>query len=152
LPVAIAGCRNIRLEHDSAVANVDDRECMRVAMRVDTNDVVQLICEHPWVRAASLSNSRRSSSAVGIDPEPDMLGEAYSATRELGLENVEWIRGDSTDLQTMAPNLGRFSWRSTWAAREWWQRLPSNELAPGKHLAQFTAECARRSRRRRATR
>jgi hypothetical protein len=47
LPIAIAVCRNVRLEHDRAVQNVDDHECMRVAVRVDTNDVVQPICEHP---------------------------------------------------------------------------------------------------------
>jgi hypothetical protein len=47
LPVAIAVCRNVRLKHDRAGSNLDDRECMRVAVRVDTNDVVQLICEHP---------------------------------------------------------------------------------------------------------
>jgi hypothetical protein len=47
LPVAVAVCRNVRLEHDRAVQNVDDRERMRVAVRVDTNDVIQLICEHP---------------------------------------------------------------------------------------------------------
>jgi hypothetical protein len=47
LPVAIAVSRNVRFEHDRAGSNVDDRECMRVAVRVDTNDAVQLICEHP---------------------------------------------------------------------------------------------------------
>jgi uncharacterized protein with von Willebrand factor type A (vWA) domain len=47
LAIAIAVCRNVRLEHDRAVSNIDDRECMRVAVRVGTNDVVQLICEHP---------------------------------------------------------------------------------------------------------
>jgi hypothetical protein len=46
-PIASAVCRNVRLEDDRAVSNVDDRECMRVAVRVDANDVVQLICEHP---------------------------------------------------------------------------------------------------------
>ena len=47
LPIATAVCRNLRLEHDRAFSNVDDRECVRVAVRIDTNDVVQLICEHP---------------------------------------------------------------------------------------------------------
>jgi hypothetical protein len=46
-PIAIAVSRNIRFEHDRAGTNVDHRACMRVAVRVDTNDVVQLICEHP---------------------------------------------------------------------------------------------------------
>ena len=46
--------------------------------------------------------------AVGIDPEPDMLREAEKATSEQGLENVEWIRGSSAELRTLAPALGRF--------------------------------------------
>ena len=37
-----------RLEDDSATDDVHDRECVRVAVRVDTDDVVQLICEHPF--------------------------------------------------------------------------------------------------------
>ena len=36
-----------RLEHHHAGANLDDRERVRVSMRVDANHVVQLICEHP---------------------------------------------------------------------------------------------------------
>jgi hypothetical protein len=47
LPITIAARRNVRLDYDRAVQNVDDRECMQVALRADSNDVVQLICEHP---------------------------------------------------------------------------------------------------------
>jgi hypothetical protein len=36
-----------RLEHHSSADDVDHRERVRIAMRVDTDDVVQLICEHP---------------------------------------------------------------------------------------------------------
>jgi SAM-dependent methyltransferase len=46
--------------------------------------------------------------AIGVDPEPDMLREAERAARENGFENVEWIKGSSTDLQTLAPALGWF--------------------------------------------
>ncbi|MGZ4395379.1 MAG: class I SAM-dependent methyltransferase, partial [Gaiellaceae bacterium] len=35
------------LEHDNAAYDLDDRERVRVAVRIDTDDVVQLICEHP---------------------------------------------------------------------------------------------------------
>jgi len=45
--VAIAVCGDSRLEHDRATDDVHDRERVRVAVRVDTDDVVQLICEHP---------------------------------------------------------------------------------------------------------
>jgi SAM-dependent methyltransferase len=46
--------------------------------------------------------------AIGVDPEPDMLREAENAAREQGFENVEWIRGSSADLETLAPEIGRF--------------------------------------------
>lgn len=46
--------------------------------------------------------------AVGIDPEPDMLREARRAAREQNLTNVEWIRGGSGELRTLAHVLGRF--------------------------------------------
>ena len=36
-----------RLKDNDAADNLNNRERMRVAVRVDTNDVVQLICEHP---------------------------------------------------------------------------------------------------------
>ena len=45
--VAIVVCDYRRLEDDSAADDVHDRERVRVAVRVDTDDVVQLICEHP---------------------------------------------------------------------------------------------------------
>ena len=36
-----------RLEDDGAADDLHDRERVRVAVRVDPDDVVQLICEHP---------------------------------------------------------------------------------------------------------
>jgi hypothetical protein len=47
LRVAVAVCEHRRLEHNGAALHVHDRERVRVAMWVDTDDVVQLICEHP---------------------------------------------------------------------------------------------------------
>ncbi len=46
--------------------------------------------------------------ALGIDPEPDMLREAKRAVRERSIENVEWLRGSSAELQELEPVLGRF--------------------------------------------
>jgi len=46
--------------------------------------------------------------AVGIDPEPDMLGEAARTAHERGIAHVEWIRGSADELQKLAPALGRF--------------------------------------------
>ena len=48
LRVAVAVCDDRRLEHDRAADDLHDRERVRVAVRVDTNDVVQLICKHPY--------------------------------------------------------------------------------------------------------
>jgi hypothetical protein len=62
LPVAIAVCRNVRLEHDRAASNLDDRERMRVAMRVDTNDGAQPICRHP----STASHALGDTSGVGL--------------------------------------------------------------------------------------
>ena len=47
LCVAVAVRLDGRLEHNDATDDLDDRERVRVAMRVDTDDVVQLICKHP---------------------------------------------------------------------------------------------------------
>ena len=35
------------LEHHTAAAHLDDRERVRVAVRVNADHVVQLICKHP---------------------------------------------------------------------------------------------------------
>ena len=45
--VAVAVCEHRRLGDDRAADDVHDRERVRVAVRVDTDDVIQLICEHP---------------------------------------------------------------------------------------------------------
>jgi hypothetical protein len=36
-----------RLEHHTAASHIDDRERVRVAMRINTNHVVELLCTHP---------------------------------------------------------------------------------------------------------
>jgi hypothetical protein len=45
--VAIAVGSDRRLEHDRTATDIDDPDRVLVAMRVDTDDVVQLICDHP---------------------------------------------------------------------------------------------------------
>ena len=39
--------RGVPIENDHPADDVHDRERMRIAVRVDTDDVVQLICKHP---------------------------------------------------------------------------------------------------------
>ena len=47
LRVAVTVCVNCHLQDDRAAEHVHDRERMHISVRVDTDDVVQLICEHP---------------------------------------------------------------------------------------------------------
>jgi ubiquinone/menaquinone biosynthesis C-methylase UbiE len=41
--------------------------------------------------------------AVGLDPDPDMLGEAQRAADERGLANVRWVQALAEDLPGAAP-------------------------------------------------
>ena len=66
LRVAVAARRDRRLEHDRAADDLHDRECVRVAVRVDTDDVVQLICKHP--RPTS-SQALGDTSGAGLGME-----------------------------------------------------------------------------------
>jgi hypothetical protein len=45
--VAVTVSRHRRLEHDDAAASIDDTDRVLVAVRVNTDHVVQLICNHP---------------------------------------------------------------------------------------------------------
>jgi hypothetical protein len=45
--VTLTICNLRRLEHHAARAHVDDRERVRITVRVDADHVVQLICKHP---------------------------------------------------------------------------------------------------------
>ena len=63
LPIAVAACHDGRLEHDRAGTNVHDRQRMGVAVRVNTNDVVQLICEHA---IPTSSRALGDTSGVGL--------------------------------------------------------------------------------------
>ncbi len=65
VPVTIRGHR--RLEDDRAAEDVHYRERVQVAVRVDTNDVVQLICEHPFRPPAQ---PLRDTSGVGLGGKP----------------------------------------------------------------------------------
>jgi hypothetical protein len=47
LLVAGAVCSDGGFEHDHTRPHLDDPDCMRVSVRVNADDVVQLICEHP---------------------------------------------------------------------------------------------------------
>ena len=47
LLLAAGVCSDGGFEYDRAGPHTDDPDRVRVSVRVDTNDVVQLICKHP---------------------------------------------------------------------------------------------------------
>jgi hypothetical protein len=66
--VAAAVSRDRCLENDRARGDLDHRERMRIAMRIDTDDVVQLICKHPF---PDLQPERwGTQTGVGLGWEP----------------------------------------------------------------------------------
>jgi hypothetical protein len=69
--VPLAICERRRLEHDSAAAHVDDSERMRVAMRIDTDHVVQLVCKHPYRPPARWGID--SGVGLGVKPQAARL-------------------------------------------------------------------------------
>src|SRR5947209_3196786 len=40
---------------------------------------------------------------VGLDPDPDMLGEGRTAAAEAGVSNISWVRGLAEELPDVAP-------------------------------------------------
>jgi hypothetical protein len=64
--VAVAARDDRRLEDDRAADDVHDSQRMRVAVRVDTDDVIQLICEHPRTTSSqALGDTNRCRSGDG---------------------------------------------------------------------------------------
>jgi SAM-dependent methyltransferase len=50
------------------------------------------------VRLAGLFNE-----VVGLDPDPDMLGEAHKAAADRGVANIDWVQALAEDLPGVAP-------------------------------------------------
>src|SRR5207247_1969224 len=61
--VALAARGDRRLEDSCPADDVHDRERMRVAMRIDTDDLAQLTCEHPSLTS---SPSVGDTNGVGL--------------------------------------------------------------------------------------
>jgi hypothetical protein len=56
-----AVCRDRRFEDDRATDDLNNGKCVRIAVWVDTHDVVQLICKHP-----NLTSSRALGGHNGV--------------------------------------------------------------------------------------
>jgi len=68
LRVAVAARDDRRLEDDGAALDVHDSERVRVAVRVDTDDVVQLICKHPRTDLQPKRWGTRTGAGLGLRP------------------------------------------------------------------------------------
>lgn len=66
LCVTVSVCSHDGFEHDHTSPHVDDRDRVRVAVRVDADHVVQLICEHP----ESTSSPGWGTTGAGLGMEP----------------------------------------------------------------------------------
>ena len=90
--VAVAARRNIRLKDDCAGDDLDDRQRVRVAVRVNTDDVVQLICEHPTTNLQhTLGDTNRCRSGDG----------------NRGRQNCDGSRAQNADRLLIRPASGR---------------------------------------------
>ena len=98
----VSGCSSLRngsgvvisrsLEHDRAADHVHDRERVRVAVRIDTNHVVQLICEHPLT---DLQPKRWGTHPVSV----------WGGNR--GRQNCDGSRAHNADRLLIRPASGR---------------------------------------------
>ena len=68
LRVAVAACRGSRLEQHGTGDDFDDRERVRVTVRIDTDDVVQLICKHPLTDLQPKRWGTRTRVGLGWKP------------------------------------------------------------------------------------
>jgi hypothetical protein len=66
--VAVAARDDRRLEDDRPADDVHDRERMRVAVWIDADDVVQLICKHPKTDLQSKRWGTRTGAGLGWKP------------------------------------------------------------------------------------
>jgi hypothetical protein len=92
LRVAVAVRDNRRLEDDRAADDVHDRERMKVAVRVDADDVVQLICKHP---RTDLQPKRWGTHPVSV----------WGGNR--GRQNCDGSRAQDADRLLIRPASGR---------------------------------------------
>ena len=73
-----------RLEDDGTALHVHDREGVRVAVWVDTDDVVQLICEHPKTNLQPKRWGTRTGAGLGCNRgRQNCAGRAHNADRLL---------------------------------------------------------------------
>jgi len=66
--VAVAARRDSRLEHHGTADNLNDRDGVRIAVRIDTHDVVQLICKHPRTDLQPKRWGTQTGVGLGLRP------------------------------------------------------------------------------------
>jgi hypothetical protein len=82
--VAVAVCDDGRLENNSTTANPHDRERVRVTVRIDTNDVVQLICEHPKTNLQPKRWGTRTGAGLGMETAGGRTVTGHALTTRTG--------------------------------------------------------------------
>jgi len=82
--VAVAVRVHGRLEDDSATDDMHDRKCVRVAVWVDTDDVVQLICKHPFTDLQPKRWGTRTGAGLGIETAGGRTVTGHALTTRTG--------------------------------------------------------------------
>jgi len=65
--IAVSVCAHDGFEHDHTGSYLDDSDRVRVAVRIDADHVVQLICEHPE-STSSPGWGTRTGAGLGMEP------------------------------------------------------------------------------------
>ncbi len=81
--VAAAARRDSRLEHHGAAKDVHDRKRVCITVRVDANDVVQLICKHPYL-TSSLVVGGHSGVGLGMETAGGRTVTGHALTTRTG--------------------------------------------------------------------
>src|SRR5436189_5163270 len=90
--VAVAVRVDRRLEDDGAADDLDDRERVRVAVWVDTDHLVQPICEHP---------------RTDLQPSVGDTNRCRSGDENRGRQNCDRSRAQNADRLLIRPTSGR---------------------------------------------
>lgn len=86
-------------------------------------------------------------SAIGLDPEPEMLVEAQRLAEVAGVETIRWLEGGSDDLAVLRPQIGdirlvTFGASFHWVEREQTLRILDSMIEAGGGIV-VTASASR---------
>jgi hypothetical protein len=82
--VAVAARVDGRLKDDRSAKDMHDRERVRVAVRVDTDDVVQLICKHPRIDLQPKRWGTQTGVGLGMETAGGRTVTGHALTTRTG--------------------------------------------------------------------